>query len=80
MLLLTMLGSCCKTETKIDDSNKLSELPEDALNFIVANDLGRNGYYLQKPIAETMGELAERVDIEFVVNLSGSLSREVVLQ
>lgn len=46
--------------------NRLTSLPEDNFNFIIANDLGRNGYYLQKPIAETMGNLAETVDIEFV--------------
>lgn len=28
-------------------------------NFYVANDLGRNGYYDQKPIAELMGVMAE---------------------
>lgn len=37
-----------------------------ALNFIIANDLGRNGYYDQKPIAERMGEWAGKADIEFV--------------
>lgn len=31
------------------------------LNFIVANDLGRNGYYDQKPIAEIMGTIAEEL-------------------
>lgn len=69
MLLLTMLSSCNNkiATTPAENSNKLSELPEDALNFIVANDMGRNGYYLQKPIAKEMGELAERVDMEFVV-------------
>ncbi len=40
---------------------------EDKLNFYVANDLGRNGYYDQKPIAELMGEMAEVVDPEFVL-------------
>jgi len=39
---------------------------EKKVNFIVANDLGRNGYYDQKPIAETMGRMAEAVDIECV--------------
>ena len=29
-------------------------------NFYVANDLGRNGYYDQKPIAELMGTMADR--------------------
>ncbi len=46
---------------------QLDSLLDDHFNFIVANDLGRNGYYDQKPIAERMGELAENTDIEFVV-------------
>lgn len=37
-----------------------------AYNFIVANDLGRNGYYDQKDIAEQMGEWADKAGIEFV--------------
>lgn len=40
---------------------------EKPVNFLLANDLGRNGYYDQKPIAELMGQLAENVDIEAVV-------------
>lgn len=36
------------------------------MNFYVANDLGRNGYYDQKPIAEIMGRMAETVGIECV--------------
>ena len=40
---------------------------ECPLNFYLANDLGRNGYYDQKPIAELMGRMAEAIDIEFVV-------------
>ena len=40
---------------------------ERPLNFYLANDLGRNGYYDQKPIAELMGRMAEAIDIEFVV-------------
>ena len=31
---------------------QLDSLLDDRFNFIVANDLGRNGYYDQKPIAE----------------------------
>ena len=30
-------------------------------NFYVANDLGRNGYYDQKPIAELMGTMDWRM-------------------
>lgn len=40
---------------------------ERTLNFYLANDLGRNGYYDQKTIAELMGHIAESVDIECVV-------------
>lgn len=38
-------------------------------NFYVANDLGRNGYYDQKLIAEKMGEMAEVFDPELVAAL-----------
>ena len=36
-------------------------------NLYLCNDLGRNGYYDQKPIAELMGRMAETVDVECVV-------------
>ena len=37
-------------------------------NIFIANDLGRNGYYDQKPIAELMGQMAEAgADPEFVI-------------
>lgn len=39
---------------------------EKDVNFFVANDLGRNGYYDQKPIADLMGRMAETVGIECV--------------
>lgn len=42
---------------------------ERSVNFYIANDLGRNGYYDQKPIAETMGRMAESVSIECVAAL-----------
>lgn len=38
-----------------------------SVNLILANDLGRNGYYDQKPIAELMGKMAEKVGVECVV-------------
>ena len=40
---------------------------EKEINLYIANDLGRNGYYDQKPIAELMGEMAETIDIECVL-------------
>ncbi len=39
------------------------------ITFIVCNDNGRNGYYDQRPIAATMGEMAEVVGPEAVVAL-----------
>lgn len=40
---------------------------EQNINFILANDLGRNGYYDQRTVAATMGSVAENIDIECVV-------------
>lgn len=37
------------------------------INMYMANDLGRNGYYDQKPIAELMGTMAETIGPECVV-------------
>ncbi len=39
---------------------------EKEVNFFVANDLGRNGYYDQCRIADLMGRMAETVGIECV--------------
>lgn len=36
------------------------------INFFMVNDLGRNGYYDQKPIAELMGVMAEEIGPECV--------------
>ena len=61
---LVLLFSSCHQEGA--NLQKLTWLPDDNFNFIVANDLGRNGYYDQKLIAEQMGSMAEDIDIEFV--------------
>ena len=37
------------------------------VSVFIANDLGRNGYYEQKPIAELMGLMAEEIGPEAVV-------------
>ncbi len=60
------LVSCGGGGTTGRETARLTRLDGDTFNFIVANDLGRNGYYDQKPIAEQMGRLAEEIDIEFV--------------
>jgi len=43
-----------------------STLKKD-ISFFLANDLGRNGYYDQKPIAELMGVMAENIGPECVI-------------
>lgn len=40
---------------------------DNKFNFYIANDLGRNGYYDQKPIAELMGTMGEEIGPEFIV-------------
>lgn len=60
---LLMGAAAVSAQQRLDDPAMF----EDKLNFYVANDLGRNGYYDQKPIAELMGQMAEVVDPEFVL-------------
>jgi hypothetical protein len=42
---------------------------EEHFTFMIASDLGRNGYYDQKPVAEMMGVVASIADPEFVAAL-----------
>ena len=66
----TLLGSCAQggeapqakgepSEQPQAASNKKAlsqlDLPKDSHSFLLVSDLGRNGYYKQKPIAELMG-------------------------
>ena len=66
LLAAAALVSCGQVTVSTDRTEQWKAL-EGPLNFYLANDLGRNGYYDQKPIAETMGKMAETIDIEFVV-------------
>lgn len=78
----TLLGSCAQggeapqakgeqpeqPQTASSKTSALSlRLPAESHSFLLVNDLGRNGYYKQKPIAELMGNLASKVEIECVV-------------
>jgi len=47
------------------DSKSLSDLSKN-FTFMIASDLGRNGYYDQKPVAEMMGEVAALAKPKFV--------------
>lgn len=52
--------------TNAHNPEKWESLKGD-ISFFIANDLGRNGYYDQKPIAELMGVMAETIGPEAVV-------------
>ncbi|MGI6073156.1 MAG: metallophosphoesterase [Fermentimonas sp.] len=69
-ILFTLLSLVFSLQAQVSTSEKATHnIGEDDLkgvNILIANDLGRNGYYEQQPIAELMGEWAERADIEFV--------------
>ena len=62
LLALVLTGAWAAAQNKIDYS-----VYDDKFNIYMANDLGRNGYYDQKPIAGLMGEMAEEVGPEFVI-------------
>ena len=56
----TVSGTFAQTETQ------WKALKGD-VNLYLANDLGRNGYYDQKPIAKLMGNMASAVDPQCVI-------------
>lgn len=41
---------------------------DDRFNFYLISDSGRNGYYEQKSVAHTMGELTDVIEPEFIVS------------
>lgn len=64
LALLTGLSLCVAAKTP-KTTVAIKPLVSE-YNFMIANDLGRNGYYDQKPIAKAMGEWADKADIDFV--------------
>ena len=62
LLTVALMGTWAMAQQAIDYS-----VYDDKFNMYMANDLGRNGYYDQKPIAELMGVMAEEVGPEFVI-------------
>ncbi|WP_418697156.1 metallophosphoesterase [Bacteroides sp.] len=69
LLLCTTLCNTIQADEKVNATKPTTDYSvfDKKLNFYVANDLGRNGYYDQKPIAELMGTMAEEVGPEFVL-------------
>lgn len=62
VLCAMLAAAACENDFRGD----LPEVCDSAVNFIVASDLGRNGYYEQKPIAGLMGYLAGALDVELI--------------
>lgn len=62
--LLTLL-LCVTSVVSAQNASSWAQL-EGQLTFYIANDLGRNGYYDQRPVAELMGQMAETVGPECV--------------
>lgn len=69
-MLFTLLVGLCVLHPLLAQQNirDLKPFVDEKFNFIIATDLGRNGHYEQKPIADLMGRTAEEIDIEFVIS------------
>ena len=63
LLILALISVCTFAQAQLTDYS----IFDQKFNFYIANDLGRNGYYDQKPIAELMGTMGEEVSPEFVL-------------
>lgn len=66
-LAVAMLTACSGGQQPAGTPSDSWKALEKPLNFYIANDLGRNGYYEQKTVAGTMGEMAGTIDVEFVL-------------
>lgn len=58
LALISFMGAIAQTEIAKGD-----------VNLIVVSDLGRNGHYDQKPVAATMGRIAEEIGPDAVLAL-----------
>lgn len=64
-LILLVFISCFSSNLMGQGIRDADKITSD-LTFLVANDTGRNGYYDQKAIARTMGQMAEKIKPECV--------------
>ena len=77
LFAVSAFGGCTSAGKQKDASNSETDIAgpalageafdvpavsEESKNFYLVSDLGRNGYYEQKTIAELMGNLAEKID------------------
>ncbi|MEG1580152.1 MAG: metallophosphoesterase [Bacteroidaceae bacterium] len=62
LALVLMMSSHIVAQQIIEEPT----IEKGSTTFYVVSDLGRNGFYEQKPIAERMGTMAEAVNLDFV--------------
>lgn len=64
-----MIGIGCwlSVSLQAQPATKTAVIDNSAYNFFIVSDLGRNGYYKQKIVAEAMGSLSESVRPKFVL-------------
>ena len=67
--LFTLLITLCAWNLHAQTRELTADELDDRYNFYVVNDLGRNGYYDQRPIARRMGEMEPVVGFEFIAAL-----------
>lgn len=65
--LAVFLLLCCSTINLFSQTPEQWEKLKGDINLYLANDLGRNGYYDQKPIAELMGRMGETIGPKCVI-------------
>lgn len=65
--LAVFLMLCCSTINMFAQTPEQWEKLKGDINLYLANDLGRNGYYDQKPIAELMGRMGETIGPKCVI-------------
>ncbi len=67
--LLIVLAAFVTIAANSQTATEWKECAKGNVRLIVANDLGRNGYYDQKPIASLMGEVADGMGPDAVLAL-----------
>jgi 3',5'-cyclic AMP phosphodiesterase CpdA len=64
LLILSSMSLCVQAQTK----PKQVIVDQTAFKFYIVSDAGRNGYYKQKIVAQTMGRLAEIIRPKFILD------------
>ena len=66
MMLMAVCLMLANVQAQAQNATEWEKLKGE-ITLYMTNDMGRNGYYDQKPIAELMGEMADVVDPEAVL-------------